>query len=62
MKCLSGGRIPTAEDDEREGLVGHYDVLENITFLEREIKKSMMLKAGQACARNRGGGGRKLKK
>lgn len=58
LKRLSGGRISTAEDDEREGLMCQDDSLENLTTSDWE--KSMMLEAGQDCARNRGG--RQLKK
>lgn len=40
--------------------MGHDDVVKNMTILEWEVKKSMMLKAGQDCSRS--SGGRKVKK
>lgn len=55
MQRLSGGRIPSIEDDELEGLTTHDDGIGSLTAWEWELKKAMMLTAGKDCARSRGG-------
>jgi isopenicillin N synthase-like dioxygenase len=55
MRRLNGGRIPSVEDDEREGLATTEDNISTLTAHEWELKKAMMLKEGKDCARSRGG-------
>ncbi|OKL64267.1 hypothetical protein UA08_00933 [Talaromyces atroroseus] len=55
MQRLAGGRIPTVEDDEREGLVIQDEGISSLTAWEWELKKAMALKEGKDCARSRGG-------
>ena len=58
MSRLQGGRIPTGEDDQFEGIAAENDNINTVgrlTAYEWELKKAMSLKEGTDCARSRGG-------
>lgn len=55
MGRLEGGRIPTVEDDQREGMEVADNTVSSLTAHEWELKKAMILKEGRDCARSRGG-------
>lgn len=58
MTRLQGGRIPTLEDDQYEGIGitdDNTNSVGNLTAYEWELKKAMSLKEGTDCARSRGG-------
>ena len=60
MRRLVGGRIPSEEDDRREGIeTAEGDDIGGLTAFEWETKKVAALRNGQDCAKSRGG--RKLK-
>jgi isopenicillin N synthase-like dioxygenase len=58
MSRLKGGRIPTLEDDQCEGIEivnDNANNVGNLTAYEWELTKAMSLKEGSDCARSRGG-------
>ena len=55
MKRLAGGRIPSEEDDRKEGIAETLGGIGGLTAWEWELKKGMALKEGKDCMKSRGG-------